>query len=69
MSATKLMRANVKTILCYGDSNGGYQNAIALDRVIMTLIGGGIVIISTPISYIFVNSALRFNNKLHSNTK
>jgi hypothetical protein len=47
---------------------GDYQNAIAFDRVILTLIGGLIVIISTPISYILVNSILSAN-KLHSNNK
>lgn len=32
---------------------GNFQNAIALDRVIMTFIGGLIVIFSTPIAYFF----------------
>jgi hypothetical protein len=32
---------------------GDYQNVIAVDRVILTLIGGIIVIFSTPIAYFF----------------
>lgn len=34
---------------------GDYQNAVALDRVILTLIGGTVVIAITPISYFLVN--------------
>lgn len=33
---------------------GSYQNTVALDRVVLTLIGGSIVMFATPVSYLLV---------------
>ncbi len=41
---------------------GDYQNAIALDRVILTFIGGIIVIVMTPISYFLATRLFSYKN-------
>lgn len=42
---------------------GGYQNTIAFDRVILTLIGGTIVIVMTPVSYFLINRLYPYRMK------